>query len=261
MRSHFLVFALLCAVASGEELDTKILRLIGDSVVAACGVDLERYNDSPLARFFPAQLPSAPSSFKTRRLIFVDYGSSRLTIYQGAGSPAGIPGIVALDGQTAIAGDPAAVAAAMERWGGSDDPGERPAKIGDLSKSYDEWFFALPPLLATQATAGAGSKYQAELASAIQEVKGGLRTGGLNEFYLEATTERFEDTQTLAGLARWLPGMIQGQNGVDGRLVDAIEDLDARAAGSQASLSFVISDQKLREIIDEDARGGAPAEQ
>ena len=98
--------------------------------------------------------------------------------------------------------------------------------------------------------AAASSKYQKQLVESIAELMGGFRTGGVNQFQIEAVTQRPEDAITMAGMVRWLPGYVEAKGLGLRIIIQAIEGFDSRSSGLSVYVSFAVTDGKLREIIE-----------
>lgn len=281
MRFQFLLAALVSSGAYSAEYDAKVLRLIGDDAIAAYGADLERYANSDLSKFFPAEIPYPRFIIDPswRAFAYIEYPAGGLAIYQGPSPPMNavelrrrlieegepttalsqigeIPTLsidncsyAILDSSTAIAGDTSLVQAAITRWRTQAPIGATATKVRELSANFDNWFYILRPLRKLEGgMAAATSKYQKQLVESIVELRGGFRTGGVNQFQIEALTQRTEDAITMAAMVRWLPGYLEAKGLGLGIIIQAIEDFDSRSSGLSVYVSFAVTDGKLREI-------------
>ncbi len=124
-----------------------------------------------------------------------------------------------------------------------------------VSRNYDNWFLARNPLeLAWPQKVE--SVHAKELIQAVETVQAGIRFGASIEFRLEVVTKSAEDAAAAAAIGRWLPGFME-LNGRDDHAVAMLglaEDLTIMATGNVASLSFSLSERRLRELADAEAR-------
>jgi uncharacterized membrane protein len=62
-----------------------------------------------------------------------------------------------------------------------------------------------------------------------------------------------DDAATLAGLGRWIPGLIQlkDPHGLQSRMIDLAENVSIRSEGRLVMISLVISERKLEDMLKE----------
>jgi hypothetical protein len=281
-----LAVTLLAAPVMGAEVDPRLLRVIGSEAALIFGTDIERYQNSRLSEFYPVRLDDVPGlaeiegSRTIRQLIFATddlQRASTLILFQSA-SPLSfirppqssevaeaVPyrGIVLhavnqasyfalLDTTVGVVGDEENVHLAIDRWNQKDSESrEIEAKVRQLSQSYDNWFLAIKPLVSRDEERPASVfKHRDDFIRMIEEVRGGIRLGGLNEVSLEAVVKTADDATGLAAIGRWLPGIIQikGSGRVESAIADLADNLDIRASGRVVSLSFLLAETKLDEL-------------
>src|ERR1039458_1356042 len=85
----------------------------------------------------------------------------------------------------------------------------------------------------------------------VEEASGGIRVGAFSEVHVEVLMKTADDAATLAGLVRWLPGLIQLKEprGLQSRMIELAENVSIRAEGRLATISFVISERKLEDMF------------
>jgi hypothetical protein len=153
---------------------------------------------------------------------------------------------------------------AIDRWQGETIPSDPlRSTLRDLSRSYDNWFLARNPLEQLAWPQRVESVYASKLVHAVEAIQGGIRFGATIDFHVEAVTQSTEDAATAAAIARWWPGFIQLDNRGDPKsaILDLAEDLTILANGNVASLSFRLSERRLRELADAKAQKQAAEEQ
>jgi hypothetical protein len=287
MNAAFLVgtAALMTSVAAAE-LDDRFLRLIGPDAKLVYGVDLDRYGDSTLKEFFPIGASEYASQLQNSGSILFemvvaerdDSGSAgRLAIFRGALSfrnltPQGAHSDIAADNykgvpirigrdqsfallepNIAIAGTLPVLKEAIDRWQKEPVPSDSfRSTLRDLSRSYDNWFLVRKPLQLFAWPQTPESVYGSKLVQAVEAIEGGIRLGGMIELHLEAVTKSSEDAATAAAIARWWPGFTQLDSRGDPKsaILDLTEDLTILTTGNVASLSFRLSERRLRELAE-----------
>jgi hypothetical protein len=85
----------------------------------------------------------------------------------------------------------------------------------------------------------------------IEEIRGGIRLGGLNEFTVEVVMRTPEDAAALAGIGPWLPGLIAAEKsfGPESAIVELAENFFVRANGAVVSVSFSIPERGLEDLL------------
>jgi len=162
------------------------------------------------------------------------------------------PAPTRLSATTELAGIPEEVEAAAGRWNQPDAGAHPIAQTAEqLRNSYDIWFVAIRPLDVEQ-TGEARMKHRDEIVKVIEELRGGIRFGGINRVMLEATTKSVEDATGLAAVGRWLPGLIQlaGAGEEASALLDLVDDYSSLATGTQVRVTFSIEESRVKELIE-----------
>jgi len=90
-----------------------------------------------------------------------------------------------------------------------------------------------------------------DMAGLVEEVRGGLSVGKRTEFHLEVEMKTAEDAQTLAALARWLPGFLQSRRpyGREALIAEYAENISVAPSGNTVTLSFTLEESKLEELL------------
>jgi hypothetical protein len=280
--------ALMASISAAGELDDRLLRLIGSDAKLVYGVDLDRYMNSTLKEFFPINVEHFSQLHDSGPVLEVviaersnPSGSESLTIFRGALSSLNFTPAIAqtdvaainykgvliltdsnqsiavLDPDIAIAGTFLALQEAIDRWQQETAyGGPLGFKLQDLSRNYDVWFLVQNPLEPPpNLPPRPESAYASKLIQAVQAFQGGIRFGASIELRLEAMTKSPDDALTAAAIGRWLPGFIQlqGRNDPQSAVLDLAEDLTVLTNGSVTSLSFRLSERRLRELADKKA--------
>jgi hypothetical protein len=266
----------LTSIADAEALSAKAALLIPPDARCVIGFDLARYEQSKLATLYPFVLDSRLSEVieqkgagQLRHLVIIEGAPSSaemlpLTILSGAAAdfapskdnPSGAfdDGRFAIvDASTAIVGDPQSVREALDRWKADGEASELGAAVKRLSENYDNWFVVNRPLDSPEAMEipVARLRYRRDLADVVEQVRGGVKAGGFDEFHLEAIMKTVDDASGLAALARWIPGFIQmhAPQGLESQLADLAENVVVSASGRTVSLSFQFDENKLDALI------------
>ena len=279
--------ALMTSVLAAGELDDRLLRTFGTDAKFVYGMDLDRYGNSALRDFFPIQANENIAELQKGGAKILEIvieedsdtsGSKSLAIFRGALSPlyftppvaqpdaapinykgvlilAGSDqSIAVLDPNIAIAGTFRALQEAIDRWQQektSLDPWL--SNVRDLSRRYDAWFLVRNPLEpAANWPLKPESVYARNLIEAVEEIHGGITFGSSIELHLDAVTKSADDAETAAAIGRWLPGFMQLQARSDPQevVLELAEDLIVLTNGKVASLSFRLSESRLRERAD-----------
>lgn len=248
-----LTLALIAANLQAGELNPKVLSLIGENSRAVYGGNLARYRQTVWNDIFPWRLDQAVSGSVQQLIAIVndEGGAPPLTVMIGgaaASEPADGLQFASLDSATAVLGDEASTLKAVRRWSENSGLGELARQAQRLSESYDNWFLIVKPL---ESLVAPPSHFAAELMQMVEEASGGIRVGAYSEVHMEVVMKTADDAATLAGLGRWLPGLLQLKEprGLQSRMIDLAENLSIRAEGRLATISFVISERKLEDMF------------
>jgi hypothetical protein len=249
--------AVLVSSLSAGELSPGVLRLFGEDTRAIFAVDLERYRNSMLNKFFPWD-PRGPASEMTGELITIlsglQDGAVPLSVFLGTAPAAARDNALqtaVLGPGTTVQGDAAKVQEAIRRWRQNERAGELALKARWLSESYDNWFLMVKPLESLTQPDLPASKYRDDLIQMVEEVSGGVRLGALNEIRIEVLMKTADDATGLAALVRWAPGFIQlrDPHSVQNMFVDITENLAVTVEGRTVSISFALPEGKMEEFV------------
>ncbi|MCU1234345.1 MAG: hypothetical protein JWP63_2312 [Candidatus Solibacter sp.] len=248
---------LMAATMQAGELNPKVLSLIGDHARAVQGANLARYQPTVWNELFPWRVDqSVGGSVQQLVTIAYDEGGTRpLTVLVGSTAASDLAeGLqyANLDPATAVFGDEAGVLEAVQRWSKPLALSELARKAQRLSEAYDNWFLIVKPLESlARRPAAKYSAFATELMQMVEEASGGIRLGTYSQVHIEVVMKTADDAVTLAGLARWLPGFVQLKEPDDyqSRIIDLAEDLSIRAEGKLATISFVIPERKLEDML------------
>ena len=224
MRLGWMMTAVAAATLAAGDLDPRLLCLIPPDARMVNGVELGRFKGTALADMLHLFDAAEPVEMSLVIEVEGNPGGERVTLSRASSVP--------------------------ERQCAEDGISYIAQQVRRLATEYDAWFVAIKPLELTHPSADA--KLAQELVQTLEEVRGGVRAGGAyHEFHVEATMRTSEDAATLAGIGRWLPGFFQLQNSrTEGKVWNLAHNLDVRAEGRIASLTFSISDRELRELIE-----------
>ena len=144
------------------------------------------------------------------------------------------------------------VRGAIDRWSRQDDAASGVAARADrLSGTYDIWFLAVRPLELSLPEGAKPLKYRDELVRVIEEVRGGVRLGSLNQMTAEVVARTADDAVTLAALGRWLPGLMQlNERNELAVFVELAESFAARVEGRSAVLSVSIPEAAILKMTE-----------
>jgi hypothetical protein len=252
-----LTLALVAASLQAGELNPKVLTLIGENARTVYGGNLARYRQTVWNNIAPWRLDQAVSGSVQQLVVIAndDGGPPPLTIMIGSAAASeqadGLQ-FASLDSATSVFGDEAGTQEAVRRWRENSDMGELARKAQRLSESHDNWFLIVRPLeLLGRSSIAPPSHFAAELMQMLEEASGGIRVGAFSEVHAEVLMKTADDAATLAGLGRWLPGLIQLKepHGLQSRMIDLAENVSIRAEGRLATISLVISERKLEDML------------
>jgi hypothetical protein len=249
---------LIATGLAANAMDPKLLRLVAPDARIVCGVDVEQFQTSALARVHGSGLEwlSARSGIEHIRetLTIIDFDAHTQPMVVVTGPVTGSPAedAIKLDANTVLIGDPVRAQEAIARWR------KENAAVPDLvdtarrlSGSYDLWFVSARPLDLPSQDVKTVLKYRDELVKVIEEARGGIRLGGGSAAVtFEVLARTADDAATLAALGRWLPGLLQMQDpsGPIGSLVGAIENLSVRTEGRTAVATFSVTEEALEKL-------------
>jgi hypothetical protein len=252
-----LTLALIAANLQAVELNPKVLSLIGENARAVYGGNLARYRQTAWNTIAPWRLDQAVSGSVQQLVVIAndDAETTPLTIMIGSAAASeqgdGLQ-FVSLDSATSVLGDEAGTREAVRRWSEDSGMGELARKAQKLGESYDNWFLIVRPLeLLGRSSIAPPSHFAAELMQMVEEASGGIRVGAFSEIHAKVLMKTADDAATLAGLVRWLPGLIQLKEprGLQSRMIELAENVSIRAEGRLATISFVISERKLEDMF------------
>ena len=261
-----LSIAMLTTVVMASELDPKLMRLIGRDTKVIQGIDVERYRNSTLASLYPVWLGEVSCGFgidegQIHQLVRArrdgQDGEMQLITFRGAPSvpiisTGGEASLALLDSTTGIIGDADSVREAVGRWRQeASGSGDVAAKARQLSASYDAWFLAVRPLEKLDGVrTGSVLKPEDDLRTLIEEVRGGIRLGAFNEVSVDVVMKTADDAVALAGISRWLPGLLQLEesNSPEAAIANRVENFAVTASGRIVSISFSIAESQLEEL-------------
>ena len=94
-------------------------------------------------------------------------------------------------------------------------------------------------------------KYRVDFTRLVQEARGGIRLGSIDEVQVDVQMKTAEDAVGLAALSRWLPGMVQMKQfySPESALADLAENLMVSPTGDTVSLSFAIDESQLADVV------------
>jgi len=268
--------AVLASTISAEPLTPKIANIIPPDARLVIGIDFVRYHQSALEGIYPALLDSRISDAlgeegagQVSQIVVIESapGSHResmiIAIGPAVGHLAGLRANLAgsdfggtfapLDASTAVLGDTESVQHAVAGRQGTAQQNEVAAAARRMSERYDNWFVAIRPfegLAAGQPVAGA-LKYRSAFVGLVESVSGGIRIGALDDVGLEVTVKNADDAVALAGLARWVPGLIQmkAPGSFESGMADLAENILVVPAGRNIFVSFTLDETRLRDLL------------
>ena len=262
--------ALIATVLSAAELDPRLLRLIGPDAKFVGGIDEERFAGSQLGKVFsggnplvrPARFAMAITNSDGRMLSVRVYSApipgpeteEPPLEYRGARIWKSETSAEALlESSIALHGDVQSITDAIDRWSAAVGPlSAAAAKAGRLSSSYDVWFLACKPLEVPGSPASAVPlKHRAELVQAIEEARGGIRLGAVDEASVEVDAKSPDEAAALAVIGRYLPGFVEIQepHGAQSALLALADRWDSRSEGRTTTLSVSVAEFRIEEML------------
>lgn len=264
-------------------------RLIGPDAWLVSGVNVERLESAPIAKWQPSEETWLPSSFdsilagRTRQIFHVELGkegeSQFLDIHLGnfvlerskpefqefattahrgvqvVTSEHGVS-IALLDPGIIVSGNEIAILEAIDRWKQGGARTEIHDKVHSLAERYDAWIVLVEPLKHIHVRHPMVASTQVEqLLQLVEEVRAGARFGGATQVNVDAQMATSAEATAVAAIARWLPNWLawQAPGRFESALIAAIEGFSVHANGRTASLSFTLPDDKVKEILEERA--------
>lgn len=257
MRITALLAALFISSLAAQPVGSRLARLIPPDSSFVYSINLERYADSALQALYPIEGEgSGLCLHQPQRITVAERASGeRLAILSGC-LPSDQTKLTVLEAGTAIFGDSANVEAAIQRWRHSGDSGASSleAKVRRLVERYDNWMIAVRPLHteAEDPVTAPRRSYRSQVMDAVEEVRGGIRLGSVNQVEVEVTMKTVEDAMAAAGLGRWLRGFVQSaRGGSEAVVAEVAEGLNVTAVGNTVLLSFLIDSAKLLALVEE----------
>jgi hypothetical protein len=227
------------ALLARIETDQSIREL-----AAATGVDLRRDLHQVLLAGRDASsrpgLLAARGTFDPARI-----AAAALTVATHGGIPVfqarGGHALALLDGQTAVAGDPAEVRAALDRRAA---PATRDAELAGalarFSASQHIWLVSTLPLASLKPPPSEWSGVlQGDVLKKIARLSGGIRFGPTVQITVEALTGADADAAAVADALRFLGGLAQMKHG------SFFRSLEVRAEGPLAAVTLAIPEEQF----------------
>ncbi len=255
-----------------QDPNARLACLVGPEAKMIYGIDVERYQNSQLAQAYPMSVPVLGVKKVIGTLTDSSGSHSPALILQGTAFSVqelvgegnlprtfrGFPAValsedsllVLVETTLAVTGDTDSVSHIIDRLTSTDCTGELAAKIAELSNSYDAWFAVQRPLDQLDLPSMMPpSERRLELAQSIEEAQGGIRVGTVHSLRVEITTKDPDDAAAAAVLARWLPAMIEKDDGMEANLVRLIENFATQSTGRTASMSFLLPETAVETAL------------
>jgi hypothetical protein len=236
-------------------INPRLMNLIMSDVHIVSGIDLERHQESALGVICP-DLRVARQVIDVGREGSLTFFTALVGEYLTADPNDAAPGTV-LDGSIIIRGNEGLNEQLARLWLQSDvQPTLLAYRVQQLSGLYDDWFVIVRPLdFPGGPPAPWPTKRREDFIGMVEEISGGIRFGTNIECKLEALMRTDDDAKTLAGLESWLPGIVQSMSFPVPitALLDLAEDISVSAEGRIVTLSFHVSENKLKESIPQPA--------
>ncbi|MBI2690069.1 MAG: hypothetical protein HYX27_27505 [Acidobacteria bacterium] len=244
-------------VAAGAELDTRILRLITADTQMVAGAELRRLEGTRLAKHTETLDDSRADAAVNRidRVVIIkDRSHQKLAVTFGEFHEPALMGdenwtSISVEPGIRFEGKPEVVRVALAAW---KDAGQKPSplaeKVQQLAASYDAWAVVLDPLpeRGGKGIAPPPLTQWDLLRASVREVSGGVRLGGIHQFYASATLATSEDADTAAALVRWLPAFAQQSAPQEIRqFIEVMSAIQTHRSGTSVEMTFTIEDQKI----------------
>lgn len=210
----------------------------------------------------PSHLVMAKGNFDVQKLLSLLPAGAQRQNYGGAqlvtvGSHDGA--FAFLDANTAVAGDPASVMAALDRrlQASALDP-VIAARIAELSATEDAWAVStlplsmmVPPAGTTPAAPGiAGNLLSSDLLNKIQQASGGVKFGASVQLSASAVTADAKDATALRDVVKFLALMAQSSAPKEAApAVALLQTLNVTATGSDLKLDLTIPENQLEALL------------
>jgi len=267
--SHLWILACATTVLSAGQFDPRLLRLIGPDAKYVSAGDVERFRASKLslAAFGRLYFEGEPPRFRLeigtedRRTLYVTIAAAPIPVpdpdtpavfYRGIRTwVAQGMSYAAPDSTIELHGEDKTVQEALDRWLDVKAPLSRLAtKAQSLATSYDLWFIMATPLAASEfAGLGPRSRRIEELVHAIDEVRAGLRFGGVTEATVEIDAKSSDEASALAVFGRYLPAFLEARPEPESLVFKLAERVVSQSHGRTASLTLSVDERLLEEAF------------
>jgi len=174
-----------------------------------------------------------------------------------------------VNGNLVVAGNEAAVKAALDRRASGSRGGDRglEARIEELSGRYDVWFFSTTPVesmlskMPGPKVGVEGKKPGINALEAIQHASGGVKFGATVRLTAEAVTRSAEDATALKNVAQFLAGMAQMNRATpEGReWAEFADALEVTTNGGTVSLRLAVAGDKMERLLEQMSKPKIPA--
>jgi hypothetical protein len=175
--------------------------------------------------------------------------------YKGVDVISGGHGVAFLDSTLAIAGDLAAVHAAIDRRSAPTSIGaDLATQVNQLSTTQDAWFVSLVPPNQLQAHhAGAGTPPAEAFGTfgKVLQASGGIKLGADVTLSAQSVSQTEQDAAALGSVLKILAGMVRlrAPQGQAGRVATLLQNLAVTADGLVTRLSLSIPEQQLEQFL------------
>ncbi|MGH9591562.1 MAG: hypothetical protein ACRD5L_00615, partial [Bryobacteraceae bacterium] len=225
---------------------------------------------TPAASTPAASTPAAPQSRElvlargtfdpARAESVVTARGGLVTNFQGvhllAGDTNGTQVLAFLDTTTAVLGDIGLVEEAIARHASGVAAGSWSAQAQTLSAANDFWFLTNGPISALTSAMPdgqfGGAMQSGQMFQSVTEASGGLKFGVNVVFTADAVTRSEKDAQALAGLLRFLAGMIQtnkSNNPAASQLSSLLSSLVLSTTANVTHLSLTVPEAQLESFL------------
>ena len=157
-----------------------------------------------------------------------------------------------IDGSTAVAGDTAAVKAALDqRTKANAIPAAVMARINQLSTTEDAWSISTANFGKLPIPGGSGGAGSAVLQS-IQQASGGVKFGSVIQLDAQAVTGTNQDASSLGDVVKLLAQMVQmhsSGNAVPGQITDLLKSLVVTTDQNVVKVTLSLPEDQLESLF------------